>query len=224
MTTTKNILLITKEKAFYNSFRKVLGLLSNVNVGLASTESILRKCLGEGNIDIIFYKETTRSELYKWLWNNVRIANNSLLPFIVLGYREVDSINKDARDFVFEKKSENHQYIEAPFRLPDIFYSISDARPVNGNDLKGLIEKFGKPKGIIREILRHEIPNELCAGDKDKTIKLYHMARKLIVGYGVHEELISRIDGEIDRVGISDIDVNYQELSRNSRNISEELP
>lgn len=209
---------------FYNSFKKVLGIVSGREVFMAGNEVELNDYLSKEDnyIDIIVLKETTRSKLYKWLWNVIRISNNSPLPFIALGNREIDSINEDARDIIFEKRSENHQYIEAPFRLADIFYSISESQPVEIKDLKCLIDKFGKPKGIIREILRHDIPNELCACNKDNTINLYQMAKKLIAEYRIYEELLSRIDNEIQNIETTtDLEKQYNILSQNSRKLAE---
>jgi hypothetical protein len=226
MTNETNILLITRDKMFYNSFKKVLGLISGIEVFMARDETELSDYLSKEDnyIDIIVLKETTRSKLYKWLWNVIRISNNSPLPFIALGNREIDSINEDARDIVFEKRSENHQYLEMPFRLTDIFYSISESQAVELKELKYLIDKFGKPTGIIREILRHDIPIELSASNIGNSIKLYRMVKKLIVEYGIHEELIPGIDNEIHNVETTtDIKKEYHELKDNSIKLVEVL-
>ncbi len=231
MINSKNVLLITTEKTFYKSLRKVLGVISNTDVGIASSEPELSDYLKK-NVDVLMCKETTRTELYKWLWNEIRIANKSPLPFVALGNNSIDAINIDARDIVFEKKSESHQYIELPYRLTEIIYSISDIQPVN-EDLNYLITKFGEWKGIIREILRHEIPNELFAGNenKDNTIILYNIVKELIIEHGKNdesiskrtEELISKVNEELQKVNDCDLDEQYKNLSHNSRNLSEAL-
>ncbi len=223
MKKNKDILLITTEKTFYKTLKKVLGVISEINVVIVNTESKLNEILNKGTVDVILYKETTREDLYKWLWNEIRIRNKSLVPFIVLGNRSVDC-TKDTRDIVFEKKGESHWYLDAPYSLSDILNAISEIEPVDV-ELASLIDEFGKWKGIVKEILKHEIPNKLSGGNrnKDNTKKLYSIVKDMIKEHGKYDELISKIDTEIQNVSVYDLDKKYKKLSQNSRKLSEAL-
>ncbi len=165
----RKIILISENEELYKSFNRAL--LPNVITKEADIKNI--KGHITNNKDIILFICNDRNEIYKLLWDDVRIDLRCKNPVIFLGFHKNKS-TEDIRDLVFEKKEtkESHRYLQIPFFIDDLYESISNAKPFTGK-LSMLIEKYCDWKGIVYQILTHELPNKLRAENKGDAVALY---------------------------------------------------
>ena len=220
----RNILIINTSPIIQRALKRVIELTHVTNTNFTDSEDGLSDFIKKKNIDILMLEESSRDDLYKLLWNKLRIMKKSILPVIVLGRDRIDPINIDIRDMVFEKEHDSHFYISPPYNLGDMLTAISEVRIIE-KGLNEVIEKYSQWKGIVKEVLRHEIPNMLATGNRnrDSVLKLYETVKALLLEYDKNEELIDKVDSEMHRVEKFNINDKYGELSKNSRKISEVL-
>jgi hypothetical protein len=107
--------------------------------------------------------------------------------------------------------------------------SIYDVKPFPKKELRYIVKNYCDWKGILEEILTHEVPNCIRVG-ADKTveaIKLYKAIRKVLLVFERREEeegIIGKIDREIKKLEET-LEINGRgfELIRNAQEISEEI-
>lgn len=169
MRDNKKAILFSESEELYKSFRRAL--LPNVITKEADIKNI--KGHFTDNKDIILFICNNRDEIYKLLWDEIRIDMKCKNPVIFLGFHKSKS-TEDIRDLVFEKKEtkESHRYLQIPFSLNELKDSISNAKPFTGK-LSMLIEKYCDWKEILYQILTHELPNKLRTENKGDAVALY---------------------------------------------------
>lgn len=197
----KSIILISENKELIKSLKRVLDFENIIPVKESNN---LRDYIKNDN-DIILLFSKSRDELYKLLWDELRLNNKKKNPVIALGCYDLDS-SIDVRDKVFDRLYQSHNYFRIPFGENDLLDSFEQLTPLK--NLRVAIKEYSDTGGLL-VIAFHELrgllggeKTMLIALKKRKICNLLSQIKELLTIEG-RKEIITSLDKIISQIKLS---------------------
>lgn len=216
----RSIILISENTELFKSLKRVLDFENIIPV----TESNNLRDYINNNKDIILFFSKSRDELYKLLWEEIRIRGRFTNPFMAIGFHRNASTN-DLRDLIFEKKEPRlyHRYIQISGNMiEELEDCIRALVPINGS-LDALTEKYCDWKGILHLILTHDVPNAIRAGNKNKAIALLNKLSDVLTLLGHFGNILCSLTDFKTEIESADLNIKYDNFIKQSEELWEAL-
>jgi hypothetical protein len=216
----RRIILISENRELFKSLKRVLDFENIIPV----TESNNLRYYINNDKDIILFFSKSRDELYKLLWEEIRIHGRFTNPFMAIGFHRNASTN-DLRDLIFEKNEPKHyhRYIQISGNMiEELEDCIRALVPINGS-LDALTEKYCDWKGILYLILTHDVPNAIRAGNKNKAIALLNKLSDVLTLLGCFGNIFCSITDFKTEIEDSDLNIEYDNFIKQSEELWEAL-
>ncbi len=170
------VFLITPNKRVLRSaVFKVLHTISDIKLCIVSNVNYIAEAYKDKSVTIMLVGFSS-DNLNKLYWQGIR--SSLLNPVIILGYSGAQSFLKLNPVF----KTRYHRYIEAPWKLPEIFNAFKEVVPIHDDATRQILyNNYGGGYVLdrIRFLTNHELKNPDIKKNLEDLDEALNLSQKL---------------------------------------------
>ncbi len=195
-----------KKSVLGSAVSKVLHTISDIELYIVSNVGDIAKSYKDKSVTIMLVGFSS-DDLNKLYWQGIR--SSLLNPVIILGYSKAQSFLKLNPVF----KTRYHYYIEAPWKLSEIFNAFKEVVPLHDDATRQILyNNYGGGYVLdrIRFLTNHELKNpdiKKNLEDLDEALNLSQKLHDIGLEYLLKETIQIRKSGDLEAFKMSKIEL-----------------